>query len=939
MRVERLFSSRSLRPAPGVYDAGGADATAGALSALRQTEAARSRSASRIQAAHDTYTRGLVNKAQAKRSLVNSTANLGVSLAGVAQSLYRRQEAQRRNDAVENGFLAVQQMLSELADRSLAAGGSDPEAVVGRFDQGFAEGFDHLTRDMAPEVRDAIMARVNGILPMERAEVLSRATRQADEAHRAELGNRAIVRAARAIDSNEPRRQIMEMQAFGSDVAVAVMTGVLTPEEGERWQHLMRGQVWRHVAEGWSRNDPSHAVRLLDEGHFDHLFANEDEKAEARSLIAAAAKALGVDDVRAKGRQRRLENALITLRNGGEVDPALARDLADHGTAEQRRILRQAERRAAMVREYRERFRYLPPSEQVALLQRDGRLDDERRAAVDQARLRDLVEWADDPVLVAAAHPASGTLHGLMDVQRRKGIPQPALYTKAKAAEIVAALHDASPAQRGDILRQQRQLAASEMNALLRDLGAAGLGAGDRLRLQLGDQPQSARLLRDIEAAENTDLKDLRGGIDKEALAVIDRSLEPALAPYLDSMAPALEGAGLAEQRDDFVRLARKLALVLVLRGHQPRRAVDRTVAALFADRYELVSVGTGASLRIPRRHDSAMVRAHAEALRGQPLADFGPDPEVTGADLPRGTTVKQWQAELAKSGRFTSMPDDEGAVLLTADGLPVRDAVGKTFGFSFAEVLDTVSDREGPDASSKTYREFVRRILWSQQAGNRAPRPSASKGARLWQTAAEYDGLRLPEAAFKDALRKHLANDDADPVPDEEAEAIADDTAQRLAHGAAVDPGAVTAERSALLLEAILELSAHPDRRDRVLQEIHDIFGAAALVPWSSMPRVKYYATMLAKGRTLDERQLAQLSQRLTPENIAKERERMPELHRQAIAAMASRAGAGGRQAGNKLVGGDFGDTPPLPDSEADDEANADRQGTGDRDVLHQLI
>lgn len=703
MRVERLFSSQGLRPAHGVYDRGGADATAGALSALRTTQAAHSRAAARVEAAQASRTGALVRSGAAQKQFAASAAGLGETLAKAAALVHQQPQAVARRTEIENGLLAFEQRAPARRDKALQAGGPYPDMVMDIHRQSMTGDIEWLSRSVSPEAYPETVARIHRSRPLEEAEVSASAFRQAIGVGRDQFNERRLVRLNAAMSSDDPRRQFLAMGKLTEDRQAMVELGVLGADEAARQAYVDRIAVWRRVSERWSRNDPSLAVALLERGAFDHLLPTDEDRAAARRDFEAARKRLGSPEVEKFQLDRRLELFRQSTIGGDGGDPALARDIARRGSAEQRRAFETTRKLAASEREIGERYRFQPFSAWNAVLSRAKASGGLRQAAALRAYNADLRDWHDDPALMAGRHPAAQSLSGLMAVQRSKGIPQPSCYTRAQAASVVAALREASPAQRREILDRQRRYLGQELNAALRDLGAAGLGAGDRLRLLLGDSPDAADLLGRIEAVENSDPADLRRALGRDALAAIDGALTPALAPYLDSMAPALEGGGLAAQRDDFVRLARTLAQTAAVTGQDPARAVAGAVVALFGARYRLAD-----GLRIPRRYDGSAVLAHAERQRGQPLADFAADPETSGVDLPADVRIADWRADIAVRGRFATTPDDRGAVLLTPDGLPVRDASGRPFGFTFDAALPEDEDRDA----------LLRRYRRSQQTG-----------------------------------------------------------------------------------------------------------------------------------------------------------------------------------------------------------------------------
>ena len=205
-------------------------------------------------------------------------------------------------------------------------------------------------------------------------------------------------------------------------------------------------------------------------------------------------------------------------------------------------------------------------------------------------------------------------------------------------------------------------------------------------------------------------------------LEAIDAALSPALDPYLDTLEPALEGPGYDRLRDGYVALARKLALLFARSGASPVAAVRRTVAELFGERYALL-----ADTRVPRRFDAPAVAAHMAEQRARPLDDFAPDPVETGATLADGETPEAWRRRIAVEGRYATRPDDRGMVLLTADGLPVRNAEGRRFGIELEEVPPAFEGGDGDDAGGPVFDQFRRRLLWSLQAGPAAMPPSAA--------------------------------------------------------------------------------------------------------------------------------------------------------------------------------------------------------------------
>lgn len=853
MRVERLFSRQQLRPAPGVYDRGGADATAGALSALQTTGAARSRAASRIEAAQANQTRGLVAKGAAQKDFATSLNRFGQTVTGVAEILYKREEEKAEHNEVANAALIFRQHFRARAEQIFAGEWQEPHAIVDQLKRAGDDILSRMSRTMSEAAHTRLVGRVALLLPMEMADVGAKAFKLADANGKHQFSRRRATYVNEAKSSDDPRRQILALRELSEDRNAMVALGALGQGEAIIQQLADRETVWRHVVERWSRNDPELAVELLDRGVFDHLQPNEVERSKVRRDLLAATKALGMDGVNAAHIDRRLE--LFEQGEFGEADAALAREIEARGTPEQRRDFKARSALASEVGSLRTQIRYESFSAQAERLTQAKAAGGVKHEAAVRACRADLTDWHDDPALMARAHPAARSVSGLIAVQRHKGVPQPSCYTKAQAASVVASLNGASPAERREILDRQRKYCGPEVNAALRDLTAAGLGFADRIRIIEGDNPNAARLLGNIEAAENTELKELQGAVSREERAGIDKALAPALAPYLEIMAPALEGGGLAAQRDDVVRLARKLTLAKVIAGQEPERAVARTVAELFGERYRVAD-----GVRVPHRYDSGLVLAHAEKLRGQPLTDFAPDPRATGAALPDGVSVEDWRADIAARGRFATTPDDRGAELLTPDGLPVRNASGNPFGLSFDSIAPEDNDWE----------DLVRRHRWSQQAG----RSAAGNDAWLWLASS---GGKPPDAP----VGPKVDRDKPRQQEDEETGGIAGWFNDLRSWFEFPDPPQ-TQEEFDRLRERVLDLPNNPDELNDVRKALFNAYGEAGRSENSKTMRLLRFAKRLASGRGLDEGQLAELNAYLTVETADEERRLVPALDRE---------------------------------------------------------
>ena len=717
MRVERLFSSAPLRPAGGVYDPGGADATAGALSAARVTSVASQQASARIEAAQGQYTRALVGKDEAQKALGREASRMGQSLTLLAEQLHGKAAARRQRTEIENQTLALLQQHDAALEKARQATGPDGAGLEARYTELALDGSQQRLREIAdPRVRQEVEARFVQALSISRANVRIEEARDSAAFHREQLAGRIGMRAGRAILMIDPRDQRLELQAIAQDLAGAVEVGSLDFGEAARRLNSARELIRQRVIEGWSRNDPAQALDLLDQGAFEHLFADDAEKAEVRRALAGARDGLGSDAVWSALLQQQMEENSRDWRSGGAGDAALAGDLAKRGSAGQRRAFDAERKIAALQREMAQQIRYRPQAEVWRQLSLSGPADAPRVQAARRAAQQDALAWAYDPAAMAAGHPAGGTLAGRIAVQLAKGVPAPALFTRAEAAATVAAFDGAPLAERQQQARAIRRQAGAYLGAALRDLGAAGLPFSARLHLLRSEEPVPANYWQRIALAEATPLSELRFEGSATVLAQIDAALPSQLLPYLEAMAPALEGAGLDRLQAEAVTLARKLALSGARDGQDAATAVRHAVGDLFAERYLLVD-----GLRIPRQFDAPAVTAQARRLRDGLPKDFAADPAATGVALADGETAADWRKRLAGQGRFATMPDDRGAVLLTPEGLPVRDADGRELRFAFDEVLPDAADDGAADVTS-AFEEFHRRLLWSQQAGPMAP-------------------------------------------------------------------------------------------------------------------------------------------------------------------------------------------------------------------------
>lgn len=845
MRIERLFSSVPLRPTAGAYDAGDQNAISGALSALRSVDAARRRSAAGIAAAHEDRTRVLLEQASTERTFGKAVTGLGASLASLIVEADRRQAAQRQYTEIENRSLALaagRSQARELARRDTAPDGRGLDRQYTQLAMESARRAINVIAD--PDAQRVVESRFHRDLAAERADVRLEEVRTFDAFSRQQLSRRIGIRAAQAVEHDDARRETWELQAIAADIHAAVDLGIIPAKEGSLHFKTAREFVLRKKLEALSRNDPAKALFLLSQGAYEHLIAHDGERDGIRQFLSEAKAALASDAVRLAALDLRISDDVQTRRAGEGSDDTLSQDLDAGGTPGQRHAHRENVKLLEHEARARQKIAFLPWRETKALLTANGSADSLRARAVRRAYLRDAGDWVVDPAAMASRHPAGATIQGRMAVQLAKGIPAPSVYTREEAAQLVSAYVSAPLEQRLELSGRVKKQAGGHLNAALRDLSAAGLPASGRLFLLMDRNPPPARLVERLDTVERSTLSDLRFDGSAERLAEIDALLPDALAPYLDSFSPALEGRGLDDLKPDFYSLTRKLALVEAHAGHSAPEATARAVADLFGRNYVLVD-----NMRVPRRHDPGIVAAHAAQLRERALQHFTPDPEATGVVLAAGEDVEAWRQRVAAEGDFATTPDERGAVLLTAEGLPVRDTGGRVFGFAFDEAEPVVGDGDGPDAQGPAYDDLHRRLLWSMQAG-----PAAA-----------------PYAANAGRPPVRLVAGDGD--------------------GSALDRAGLTQ-----LHRDVLDLSGQPGKLDDVLKRIFEAYGEAGLSAWSSMPRVAHYAKKLARGADLSRQQRERLSEFLSPEYIAEQRRLIPTLDRNVAAARGRAMPARGR-------------------------------------------
>lgn len=684
-RIERLFSTQPLRGSPGVFDPGGPGFAEGAAQATRQIRGASRRAFASQQAALDRQTSALVDRGEAVRVLGDAVTGAGGDLVDIGVELNRRETEGRRETAFATArreMLVADDNARREAKKPPEPGGTEGAAPDGSdYEPRYLERFDKRMSEVVQSAADdpelsraiSIMAgeiRTRGQLAIRRDAHGARAARELAEldANLADLGRR--------VTETRGLEQSNFLQNGIALVRAQQQARTITNDKAEQKIAALRTLALRTIDADASR-DAAGALQVLEGGGYDHLFANDVQRAAAEASIDRALKQQRA--FAAKAIEGEVEDHLASLQMFGRGRPGLRAKVATLGPE----ALAEFDEQTVWSRTYfttTEAVRWGPPDQVQEVFENSkpqpGQEDLLQRAKLHEAARKAIEDRQNalekDPFAYAAGNPNVTNREANIALQKAMGVDAYSFMSEAESAQRVQTFEATPDDQKAVLMAEWVQEAGKHRTALMRDLAAAGMPPAAFILLPHATDPRMLRVLDRTFAAESQGIDELTRNVEASDVRAMREGVADGLGEFRAShfAAGGERSVEFANAVQDTVEL---LAASYMAEGKSPSDAADLAVDQLIDNHFTFVD-----SYRVPAQFDADRVAAFADAARRE-LPNFG---VAFGVDT--GGPADILMEQLLDQGYWANTVDGEGLVFMTADRVPVTNGQGQFFTFRF---------------------------------------------------------------------------------------------------------------------------------------------------------------------------------------------------------------------------------------------------------------
>ena len=396
--------------------------------------------------------------------------------AEVAAALQEAQSdgalALERNAAADMAarFLAGANSIVDEAFATAAVPGRDPT-------QGVTDRLDGIAADMLaavsdPALRSALARSLDAVAARTIARTRRDGARRRAAFLREELAKRSALRLEAAVGLGLVD-QVAAIEMEFADIDDMVAEGTLDEVEGTARKVAFLDGLRRRTIGALAASDPIAADQQLAAGAFDHLFANDDDKAETGRVLADAARRRRVAEGRAVLAQ--LESHAELLGTTGAGLPGLGRQALRSLDDDALRQFLRTERQALARFQGRRRLALARPEEMAAAITEivaaadlDQQRAGELMADLGRDRDRELAERARDPVaavmrrpdvaqrFLGPEFPSPDSVQARITAQSEIGIERPRPMSVPELSAFREQLAAAEPDQAGQLIAAVR---------------------------------------------------------------------------------------------------------------------------------------------------------------------------------------------------------------------------------------------------------------------------------------------------------------------------------------------------------------------------------------------------------------------------------------------------------------------------------------------------
>ena len=620
-------------------------------------------------------------RGQADAQLGRIISGAGKDLTEIAIQAQRRQNQGIADTEFQNAKMELDRIRTG-AETYAGEGASDGSDYLSRYTANFAEGREKLFAEISNQ--DARQAAVRHSGDVERfgaRQVRANQARQKSVWSRQQLD----IRTARRQQSIAGKRGVEQQQGLAeanADFAEQQRLGNITNAQGR----ISALRIWAQASITTdAQANPDGAKAFMEDGDYDHLFANDFERTKSATLIDGARHSLRAVEA---GEVRELrQQDLAMIRTTGRGLPGMDRRLDRLGDE----TLRDTHnlRRAGATSEYDvgQRIQLLPPNEATEVVETLALKPGRTATALDQARYDGAKaahrKWQKDletdPMAAVKRSPLVKTLPQAVGAQKHAGVAYPSVFTRAEAA------------LQGDIYRNARgEGRIDATNQALAPTGAyRGLAIWNLLSSNPlpsapmtalhGQNPAMTAILKQLLAAEEKGRTELEKGRTESQIAEVTAAVDERLAPFARTAAPATadgrDEVAIAEQTRDGIYV---YALDLMAAGRSPAGAAKSAADKLINEHYSFTD-----TYRVPKAHDAAPIQAYTDAALAERHGD-GAAAELDPAE---------WRN--TPDGTGLMLVDATGGQIIDGDNEPIR----ATFEEAAAKGLDaSATNAEDPN-------------------------------------------------------------------------------------------------------------------------------------------------------------------------------------------------------------------------------------------------